>query len=125
MIVSGIGAYRIADFRVVAVFGTSTFTQCHAEISAIEAQIRAGHTDLEGLCLALADWSAELRLLQANGRLATHRARLAPVRSCSGGLHREEPRRSGMLGPREAPAARDPQRWERIAKACHPGGERQ
>lgn len=27
--------------------------------------IRAGHPDLQGLCLALADWSSELRLLIA------------------------------------------------------------
>jgi len=33
-------------------------------VAAIEALIRAGHPDLQGLCLALADWSAELRLLQ-------------------------------------------------------------
>jgi hypothetical protein len=26
--------------------------------------MRAGHPDLEGLCLALADWSAELRLIK-------------------------------------------------------------
>jgi hypothetical protein len=30
----------------------------------MEAQIRAGHPDLEGLCLALADWGAELRFLE-------------------------------------------------------------
>jgi hypothetical protein len=38
--------------------------RCRAEIAETEAQIRAGHPDLQGLCLALADWSAELRLLQ-------------------------------------------------------------
>jgi hypothetical protein len=43
--------------------------RCRQEIAAIEAQIRAGHADVEGLCLALADWSAELRLLLA-GRKA-------------------------------------------------------
>jgi hypothetical protein len=37
--------------------------QCQREIAAIEAQLRAGHSDLQGLCLALADWSAELRIL--------------------------------------------------------------
>jgi len=31
--------------------------RCHAEIAGIEAQLQAGHTDVEGLCLALADWS--------------------------------------------------------------------
>lgn len=38
--------------------------RCQAEITAVEAQIRAGHPDLQGLCLALADWSAELRLFR-------------------------------------------------------------
>ena len=59
---------------------------CQREIAAIEAQIRAGHPDLEGLCLALADWSAELRLLRANVGLATVAQRLAHVRSCGDGL---------------------------------------
>ena len=39
-----------------------------AEIADIEAEIRAGHTDLQGLCLALSDWSAELRILQNEQR---------------------------------------------------------
>ena len=42
--------------------------RCHREIAVIEAQILAGHMDLEGLCLGLADWSAELRLLQNEQR---------------------------------------------------------
>jgi hypothetical protein len=37
---------------------------CRREIAAIEDQLRAGHPDLQGLCLALADWSAELRILR-------------------------------------------------------------
>jgi hypothetical protein len=37
--------------------------RCRREIADIEAQIRSGHPDLEGLCLALTDWSGELRLL--------------------------------------------------------------
>jgi hypothetical protein len=39
--------------------------RCRCEIAAIEDQLRAGHPDLQGLCLALADWSAELRILEA------------------------------------------------------------
>ena len=31
----------------------------------VEEQLRAGHPDVEGLCLALADWSEELRILEA------------------------------------------------------------
>jgi hypothetical protein len=38
--------------------------RCRAEITAVEAQIQAGHPDLDGLCLALANWSSELRLIQ-------------------------------------------------------------
>jgi len=38
--------------------------RCRAEVAAVEGQIRAGHSDLLGLLLALADWSAELRLLE-------------------------------------------------------------
>lgn len=37
--------------------------RCRSEISNIEAQLRAGHPDVEGLVLALADWSQELRIL--------------------------------------------------------------
>jgi len=37
--------------------------RCHKELAAIETEIRAGNPDLEGLCLALSDWSAELRML--------------------------------------------------------------
>ena len=42
--------------------------RCQREISTIEAEILAGNTDLQGLCLALSDWSAELRILQDEKR---------------------------------------------------------
>jgi hypothetical protein len=38
--------------------------RCRQEIAAIEAQLRAGHPDVQGLCRGLADWSAELRLIE-------------------------------------------------------------
>ena len=38
------------------------------EIAAIEAEIRAGNPDLPGLCLALSDWWAELRIRQDEER---------------------------------------------------------
>ena len=38
--------------------------RCRREIASIEAQLRAGHPDLQGLGWALMDWHAELRLLQ-------------------------------------------------------------
>ncbi len=34
------------------------------EIVAVEAEIVAGHPDVEGLCLALSDWSVELRIFK-------------------------------------------------------------
>ena len=42
--------------------------RCLREIAAIEAEILAGNPDLQGLCLALSDWSAELRILQDEKR---------------------------------------------------------
>ncbi len=38
--------------------------RCRREITAIEAEILAGNPDLPGLCLALADWNTELRILE-------------------------------------------------------------
>lgn len=42
--------------------------RCRREIARIEEQLRAGHRDVEGLLLALADWSAELRILEGEAR---------------------------------------------------------
>jgi hypothetical protein len=39
--------------------------RCRREIAAIEDQLRAGHPDVHGLCLALSDWSEELRIIAA------------------------------------------------------------
>ncbi len=36
----------------------SALERCNQEIAEIEALIRAGHPDVAGLCLALADWNA-------------------------------------------------------------------
>jgi hypothetical protein len=41
---------------------------CRQEIAEIEALILSGHPDLPGLCLALSDWSAELRILEDEKR---------------------------------------------------------
>ena len=41
--------------------------RCRAEIAATEALLLAGHPDVEGLCMALADWSVELRILEREG----------------------------------------------------------
>jgi hypothetical protein len=42
--------------------------RCRREIEAIEAELLAGNPDVEGLCMALSDWSAELRILEAEQR---------------------------------------------------------
>jgi len=46
----------------------SDIERCRREIAAIEAELLAGNPDVEGLCLALSDWSAELRILEAEHR---------------------------------------------------------
>ena len=38
--------------------------RCRREVAEIESQIVSGHSDMQGLCLALSDWSAELRILE-------------------------------------------------------------
>lgn len=38
--------------------------RCRAEIASAEALLKNGHPDVVGLCLALSDWSAELRILE-------------------------------------------------------------
>jgi hypothetical protein len=52
--------------------------RCRREIAEIESLLRAGHPDIEGLCLALADWSAELRLIQRATDAAPVGRRIAP-----------------------------------------------
>jgi hypothetical protein len=42
--------------------------RCRAEIAHAESQLRAGHPDIQGLCLALSDWSAELKILEFMAR---------------------------------------------------------
>ena len=56
--------------------------RCRQEIAAIEANIQAGHPDLQGLCLALADWSTELRLLLAS---QTKKSRRGDAPAAGGG----------------------------------------
>ena len=46
--------------------GRSNAATC--EIAAIEAELLAGNPDIEGLVLALSDWSAELRIVQNEKR---------------------------------------------------------
>ena len=45
--------------------------RCRRESAVIEDQLRAGHPDVHGLCLALVDWSAELRILEGEQRQKT------------------------------------------------------
>ena len=42
--------------------------RCRREIAAIEAELLAGNPDVQGLCMALSDWWAELRILEAEQR---------------------------------------------------------
>jgi len=42
--------------------------RCRTEIAEAQRLLRAGHPDVEGLCLMLSDWSTELRLLEEEQR---------------------------------------------------------
>jgi hypothetical protein len=48
--------------------------RCRREIAEAERQLKSGHPDVVGLCMALADWSAELRILEEERRRAEHPA---------------------------------------------------
>jgi hypothetical protein len=77
----------------------------------MESQLLAGHPDIQGLCRALVDWSAELRLLQASQGLATAAPRLAHVRSggdrlaCRANAAVASPRTRELAQKAEKPAA--------------------
>jgi hypothetical protein len=44
--------------------------RCEAEISNLKNELRRGHSDIEGLCLALSDWAGELRMIEQEMGLA-------------------------------------------------------
>jgi hypothetical protein len=56
--------------------------RCYREIAAIEAEILAGNPDVQGLCQALSDWWAELRILEAE---RSQRAEGSPQNREAGG----------------------------------------
>jgi hypothetical protein len=64
--------------------------RCQREIAAIEALLRSGHADLDGLCLALSDWCAELRMLEQLERGANEEAP-PPAKLTGDGARREDP----------------------------------
>ena len=78
--------------RLGRVHRQAEIVRCQREIAAAEAALLAGHPDVAGLCLALSDWSAELRILQAGH--AEHRHVLqAEQRSANEKSRRPEGRR--------------------------------
>ena len=60
--------------------------RCRAEVAAIEAELLAGNPDVEGLVLALADWSSELSILQRRSG-GLHAEDAASDREVGGGAH--------------------------------------
>jgi len=44
--------------------------RCRKEVADAERLLRSGDPDVAGLCLALSDWSAELRILEEERRQA-------------------------------------------------------
>jgi hypothetical protein len=52
--------------------------RCRREIAAIEAELLAGNPDVAGLCLALSDWWAELKILEGTSRDAPTPTSQAP-----------------------------------------------
>jgi hypothetical protein len=44
---------------------TAELACCDAEIAQAKAALAAGHPEIEGLCLAVADWAENKRLIEA------------------------------------------------------------
>jgi hypothetical protein len=42
----------------------ASIERCRREIAEIESLLLAGHRDVQGLCMAPSDWSAELMLIE-------------------------------------------------------------
>jgi hypothetical protein len=61
-------AVHPSDLELRSLNATAEANRCRREVAEIEAQLRAGHPDVEGLCRALADWSGELALLSTPRR---------------------------------------------------------
>ena len=55
--------------------------QCLRERAECERLLKSGHPDVEGLCLAVADWSAELRFIDGLERTSAKAER----HPCAGG----------------------------------------
>jgi hypothetical protein len=71
--------------------------RCLREIAIIEAELRGGNPDVEGLCMALSDWWAELRILEAEQRqeeLSQHAEGSPQDREIGGGDAAVAPRAS-------------------------------
>jgi hypothetical protein len=66
--------------------------RCRREIAEIEAQLRSGHRDLQGLLLALSDWHAELRFIERD-----------ILNSFKGGVIRTQLVHTILSAPRGAP----------------------
>ena len=61
--------------------------RCRSEIANAEQEIRAGHLDIQGLCLAIYDWSQELRILQNEQRRLRRGGVFQSVRSWRGSAY--------------------------------------
>jgi hypothetical protein len=60
--------------------------RCRREIASVEAELLAGNPDVQGLCLALSDWSAELRILERQSTRPRHAEALSENREIRTGL---------------------------------------
>jgi hypothetical protein len=59
--------------------------RCRREIAEIEAELLAGNPDVAGLCMALSDWWAELRILERQKGLLGNEGDHYPVASSGAG----------------------------------------
>lgn len=66
MILTNIAAVDYAKSHGIRLAAEDQIARCNREIAAAEAELRAGHKDIQGLTRCLVDWHLELRLIQGD-----------------------------------------------------------
>jgi hypothetical protein len=62
------GVVSVEKVAAQSVEREAAIERCRREIAEIETLLLAGHRDVQELCMALSDWSAELRLIETDWR---------------------------------------------------------
>ena len=76
--------------------------RCRIELAEIERLLRSGHPNVEGLCLALCDWSIELHMIESGVlpqiQTAAARRNRSPKSKRAAGVQQAALRKESVVG---------------------------